>query len=320
MLIQADEAILMEPDEDLALTVIGGPWREFKKTIPEVQAKVLVDALNLILLTDSSNPVNDEVAPLDADAVIARPSTLVPYQISNLLVDEMLEISEKKLRVYEILLESVLNLVRQLGFTINEEMVQAETLPAVCKIGHFLFEVQGYQDLIGMAGVLESRDIDPVERYIMCLEKYYGEDFDSFVYYEILDDVSEVTLQTILNDLSGNNMSDTLPDSLIERVQANKVLLDGTLAWQHIRLNGQLGGSIESFLAFFQAELEPLTQNLTGENTLVYLKELAGFYLISDVNSPQIKERLSVNINNWIDDPVVLMQAESFINKLVLDK
>lgn len=320
MLIQADAAILMEQDEDLALTVIGGPWGEFKKTIPEVQAKVLVEAFNLILLTDSSNPVSDQEAPLDEDSVIARPSTLVPYQISNLLVDEMQEISGKKLRVYEILLESVLNLLRQLGFSINEEMVQAETLPALCKIGHFLFEVQGYQDLIGMAGILESRDIPPAERYIMCLQKYYGEDFDVDVYYEILDDVSEITLQTVLNDLSGDNLSEALPDSLIARIQANKELLDGTLAWQHIRLNGQLGGSIESFLSFFEGELAPLTQNLTGDNVLAYVKELAGFYLISDVNSPHIKERLSVNINNWIDDPVVLMKAEAFVNKLVLDK
>lgn len=319
MLIQADEAILMEPDEDLGLTVIGGPWREFKKTIPEVQAKVLVEALNLILLTDASNPTQDEQVPLDADSVIARPGSLVPYQIGNLLVDEMQEISERKLRVYEILLEAVINLVKQLGFSLNEEMIKAETLPAVCKIGHFLFEVQGYQDLIGMAGILQSRDIPPVERYVMCLHKYYGEDFETEVFYEILDDVSEMTLQTILNDLAGESLDATLPDSLIARVQANKNFLEGTLAWQHIRMNGQLGGTIESFLNFFQGDLAPLTVDLTGDNALAYLKELAGFYLISEVNSPIIKERLQVNIHNWVDDPLVLMQAESFINKLVLE-
>lgn len=318
MLIQADEAILMEPDEDLAASVIGGPWIEFKKTIPEVQAKVLVEAFNLILLTDSSNPVQNESVPLDEDTVIARPSTLVPYQIGNLLVDENQEIAGRKLRVYEILLEAVLNLVRQLGFSINEDMVQAEKLPAVCKIAHFLFEVQGYQDLIGMAGILESRDIDPAERYIMCLQKFYGDELDVDVFYEILEDVSEMTLQTILNDLAGESMTDVLPESLIKRVQANKDLIEGTLALQHVRLNGQLGGTLDSFLSFFAGELAPLTNNLTGETVLAYLKELAGFYLISEVNSPHIKERLNVNINNWIDDPIVLMKAESFVNKLVL--
>ena len=193
MLIKSEDAILMEPDRDLGLSIIGGAWGEFQKTIPAVQAKVLVEALNLILLTDASNPVQDESVPLDADMVLGKPGTLVPNQIANLPVDENQEIAGKKLRVYELLLEAVLNIVRQSGFTLNEELIQAERLPAVCKIVQFLFEMQGYEDLIGLAGILESRDISPAERFIMCLHKFLGDEWDMEEFYLLIDDVSEVS-------------------------------------------------------------------------------------------------------------------------------
>lgn len=316
---EAVDMVITEPDLDLALEIMGGSWTMFKQTIPEVQAKVLVSAFNLILLTDGVNPVMDDYSPLDEDSVINRPSGLITYQIGNLLVDEAVDIAEKKLRVYEILLEGVLNLLRLSGFTINEEMVTTESLPALCKIGSFLFDIQGYQDLIGMAGILESSDIDPVERYLLCLHKYMGDEYDIEPFYLLLSDVSEVTLKIIRNGLEGEPDGDVVPESLIARVRANRDLLEGTLALQHIRLNGQLGGSLESFLNFFSGELAPLTENLTGETVLAYLKELIGFYLVSEVNSPAIKERLIVNIHNWVDDPMVLMQAETLLDKLVLD-
>ena len=75
---------------------------------------------------------------------------------------------------------------------------------------------------------------------------------------------------------------------------------------------------MDSFLSFFHRELQPIQENLEGESVLVYLKELIGFYLISDVNNAQIKERLLATAYEIIDNHLVLVKAENLVNQLVL--
>ena len=313
MLINAEEAIVVGQEEDLGASVIGGPWVIFKQSIPEPQAKILVHALNLILLADVSAGEGN----VDADSLLGRPTSMLPVDINNLLVDDAVSLVNKKAHIYEMLIDNTMYLLRNLGLEIDEDYVTAEMLPYLCKIGHFFFEMQGYQDLIGLAGVLESQDIPPVDRFLLVLHRYLGEETDMTNYEMLVTDISEVALKAIKDSLEGEDVSVGIPDSLIQRVRGNIVSLEGTLAYTHIRSNGQLGGSLDSFLNFFQAELNVLQENLEGENVLAYIKELIGFYLISDVNSPQIKERLLVTINELVDDHIVLIKAEEMVNKLV---
>ena len=316
MLINAEEAVLVEDDEDLAASIIGGPWTLFKQSIPEPQAKILVQAFNLILLADTTAGKEDE---LDPDALLGHPTSMLPVDVNNLLVDDAVSLVNKKAHIYEMLIDNTMYLLRNLGFTLDEDYVTAEMLPYLCKIGHFFYEMQGYQDLIGIGSTLEAYDIPPVDRFLLVMERYLGEGTDMTPYELLVSDVSEVTIKTIKDALEDEDPSVGIPEPLIKRVKANLPVLEGTLAYTHIRSNGQLGGSVEGFLNFFQKELGVLQENLTGDNVLAYIKELVGFYLISEVNSPAIKERLNKTVYDLVDDMVVLNKAEAMINKLVLD-
>lgn len=316
MLINAEEAILLAEGEDLAAGMIGGPWLLFKQSIPEPQAKILVNAFNLILLTDGTQ---DEPGEIDEDTVMGRTGSLLPVQVQNLLVDETVSLPNKKAFVYEFMIDNTMSLLTGIGITVNEFYATAQMLPYICKIGYFFYEMQGYQDLIGIGSTLEAYDIPPVDRFLLVMERYLGEGTDMTPYELLVSDVSEVTIKTIKDALEDEDPSVGIPEPLIKRVKANLPVLEGTLAYTHIRSNGQLGGSVEGFLNFFQKELGVLQENLTGDNVLAYIKELVGFYLISEVNSPAIKERLNKTVYDLVDDMVVLNKAEAMINKLVLD-
>ena len=316
MLINAEEAILLAEGEDLGAGMIGGPWLLFKQSIPEPLAKILVNAFNLILLTDGTQ---DEPGEIDEDTVMGRTGSLLPVQVQNLLVDETVSLPNKKAFVYEFMIDNTMSLLTGIGITVNEFYATAQMLPYICKIGYFFYEMQGYQDLIGIGSTLEAYDIPPVDRFLLVMERYLGEGTDMTPYELLVSDVSEVTIKTIKDALEDEDPSVGIPEPLIKRVKANLPALEGTLAYMHIRSNGQLGGSVEGFLNFFQKELGVLQENLTGENVLTYIKELIGFYLISEVNSPAIKERLNKTVYDLVDDMVVLNKAEAMINKLVLD-
>lgn len=324
MLINAEEAIVLAEEEDLAASVIGGPWLVFKQSIPEAQAKILVHAFNLILLSDpgatvsDGEPTENQDGELDFDSLMGRSDSFLPMQINNLLVDEAVSLVNKKLYVYEMLIDNTMTLLQGIGFTLDEDYVTAEMLPYLCKIGHFFYEMQGYQDLLGLASALESQDIAPVDRFLLVLQRYLGEETDMTNYEMLISDVSEVTLKAIKDGIEGEDVSVGIPDSLIARVKNNLLAIEGTLAYTHIRSNGQLGGSMDSFLSFFHRELQPIQENLEGESVLVYLKELIGFYLISDVNNAQIKERLLATAYEIIDNHLVLVKAENLVNQLVL--
>ena len=315
MLINAEEAILLADDEDLAANVIGGPWVLFKQTIPEAQAKILVNAFNLILLTDGATSEPEEI---DEDSIMGRTGSLLPVMVQNLLVDEAVSTPNKKAHMYEFMIDNTMSLLQGIGITLDENYVTAEMLPFICKIGYFFYEMQGYQDLIGIASSLEAYDVAPVDRFLLVMHRYLGEETDMTPYELLVSDVSEVTLKAIKDGLEGEDPSVGLPEPLIKRVKANIPLLEGTIAYTHIRSNGQLGGSVESFLNFFQQELKPLVDNLTGDNVLPYIKELIGFYLISEVNDHVIRNHLNKAVYDLVDDMVILNKAEALIKKLVL--
>lgn len=316
MLINAEEAIVMAEEEDLAASVIGGPWVIFKQSIPEPQAKILVHAFNLILLSEPGTPEEGEP---DIDSVMGRSTSFLPMQINNLLVDDAQSLVNKKSYIYEMLIDNTMTLLQGIGFTLDEDYVTAEMLPYLCKIGHFFYEMQGYQDLLGLAGVLESQDISPVDRFMLVLHRYLGEETDMTNYEYLISDVSEVTLKAIKDGIEGEDVTVGIPDALIARVKNNLLVIEGTLAYTHIRSNGQLGGSLDSFLNFFHRELKQIQDNLDEEeNVLRYLKELIGFYLISDVNNGQIKERLLATAYELIGNHLLLLKAEDLVNKLVL--
>jgi hypothetical protein len=316
MIIETQDVVVMNEDEDLAATLMGGIWTDFKASIPEPQAKILTEGFNLILLSNPSESDQEDLS--DPDFNSGRQDTLLPNVITGLLVDENTHTPEKKNAVFQLITGNIIETLVKLGFTLNEDEVNPDRLTQLNQLVSLFYDLNNYQDLIGLADVLDSADIPPKDRYLMVMQKYLGENFDIDVYELMVDDVSEVTLKAIRDSLMQEDMTEMPAQSIIKRIVQNKAELDGTLVYTHIRNNGQVGGSVQSFLNFYRRELDALTDEPTPENLFKYGKEVIAIFLASELNTPVIKDRLMRFLADVVTDYQALIQIENLINRLVL--
>lgn len=318
MIIESQDAVVMHEDEDLAATLIGGIWTDFKASIPEPQAKVLTEGFNLILLGMPRGEAS--VGDLEDDDSYdgERVDSLLPNVVLGMLVDDTVHTAEKKNNLFQLITGNIIETLVKMGFTLNEDEVSQERLTELCQLVALFYDLNNYQDLIGLADVLDSADIPPKERYLMVMQKYLGMNFDIDVYELMVDDVSEVTLKAIRDALLQEDITEMPPQMIVKRVIQNKELLDGTLAYKHIRNNGAVGGSVQSFLNFYRRELERLTDEPTAESMLQYGKEVIAIFLASELNTPVLKDKLVRYLADIVTDYQASMQIETLINRLVL--
>lgn len=319
MIIETKEAVLLEEDEDLAAALMGGIWSDFKESIPPLQAKGLTEAFNLILLSqplDLNDPSTNMPDVDDDDFMSNRTGSAVPTLVTNVLVDDNTHTPEKKNAVYQIITGNIIEILKSMGFVLDDDVASQDTLSAMCKMVSFFYDLQEYEDLIGLGDLLDSQDIPPKDRYLLCMERYLGEGTDLSDYEVLIVDVSEVTLKAIRDSLKQEDLDSAPPQSLIDRVLKNRELLEPTLAFAHIRNNGQLGGSVSSFLNFYHRELEELLDEETEASQVQYGLEVIGFFMISELNNPFIKDRLVKHFSGVINDHIASLKIEKLINKL----
>jgi len=317
MIIETEEAVLLDDDEDLASGLIGGLWDGFRDSIPEPQAKVLVRGFNLIILSDPGQQAQDFE---DDDGVLGNKSeSLLPQMIANVLVDESIVVSQQKMVIYELITNNIIEIMIRLGFVLNEDDLNHEKLQEMCDMISFFYDMDSYEDLIGLCGLLQSQDIPPVDRFIMAMQKYLGDDADLTVHELLLEDVSEVTLKTIADNLAFGEVTEAMPESLIQRVRGNAELIRGTMAFNHIINNAQAGNPLEAYINFFGPELGVLIDDGSTEANFQYCKEVMAIFLISEINSPRLKEDLTELLHTMINDFSVLNRFETLLNQLVLD-
>lgn len=318
MIIESQDAVMMDEDEDLAATLIGGIWTDFKASIPEPQATVLTEGFNLILLGMPRSEAS--VGDLDGDDSYDgnRVDSLLPNVVLGMLVDDTIHTAEKKNNLFQLITGNIIETLVKMGFTLNEDEVDQERLTELCQLVSLFYDLNNYQDLIGLADVLDSSDIPPKERYLMVMQKYLGENFDTDVYELMVDDVSEVTLKAIRDALLQEDTTEMPPQAIIKRIIQNKAELDGTLIYKHIRNNGSVGGSVQSFLNFYRRELELLTDEPTPTSLFQYAKEVTSIFLASELNTPVLKDKLVRYLADIVTDYQVSIQIENFINRLVL--
>lgn len=326
MVNESDEAILIDENQDLAEVLVGGIWLAFKQSIPDTQAKVLVDGFNLIVLNDPSKfTEKDEMSTLEALSEgeaeeILRPdlaNTILPDLITNILLDESKEISSKKIEIYNLITNNIIDGLVSLGFVLNEDEVNIERLPELIRIGNFFYDLEEYEDLIGLSDLLSSYDIPPSTRFLQLMQTYLGDNEDLSVYELLIEDVSEVTLTAIRNGLVKPDEEEVVPQPLLERIRGNYELLEGTMAKEHLTTNGQVGSTVANYLSFF-TPIPKLLDNPTDDNVLQYVKEITGVFLISEVNNARIKENIHKHLAGVLEDAFQLSKADDHLNKLVL--
>ena len=323
MLIETEDGLQVAVSDDLATTVMGGIWFSFKDSIPEAQAKILTDGFNLILLGDpkQSLPETDETENEhgELDFLSAGTENLLPNVITEILVDEEAPLPAKKLEIYELITDNIIDLLESLGFVLNDDALTIEHLPEMIRLGQFFFELQGYEDLLGLGATLEAFDIPPVNRFLLLMQKYLGEEAPLDVYELLLQDVSEVTLKAIRDSLAQGDIDEGIPLPIVTRIRANKALLGETQAYAHVMNNGRVGSPMGTLLTFFESTLSSLLVAPDKDTYLQYAKELAGLYLISELNTPLIKERLGTHLFSIVTDHLAVVAVENLLEQLVLD-
>lgn len=298
MLTETDEVVMTPAEEDLAATLIGGIWVDFKASIPDPQAKILTDGFNLILLN--------------------VPESLLQNVITEILVDETFDTPTKKKQIYELISNNIIDVLSRLGFIINLDEMTHERVEELIHVGNFFHEMDQYEDVIGLGNILDSLDIPPVDRFLLIFQKYMGDDVSLVNYELLLQDVSEVTLKAIRDNLLTGDVEDGIPLNIIKRVRANRALIEDTLAYEHVINNGRVGSPVETLLAFFKVDLVKLLDYPSMDNQILYGKEVMALYLISELNNDTLREALLDLVNEITTDHLALLAIEKMIGLLDL--
>jgi len=300
MLIDVEESVNLNEEGNLADTMIGGLWITFRNAIPPLQAKVLDNAFNLIILSDEH--------------------VVLPSQIADLLANTDLDLPVKKQAVYVLLTVNIINLLTEMGITLNQDVAGEDKIKELTKLLDFFLSLQEYQDLIGLKSLLECMDIPPVSRLLRAMEMYWGEDEDLSEFECLLVDVSEVTLKSIKDTLFSPEEMEGTPDNIVNRVLANKAFMQGTKAYDHLVNNGQAGGTMPSYINFFKPYLEELLEQDTLEARLTYAKEVIALYLISEINDHWLKEKAVQYLYTVIEDITAITKVEEMIEGVVISE
>lgn len=298
MLIDVEESVDMNEEGNLADTMIGGMWFAFRSAIPPLQAKILDNAFNLIMLSDENS--------------------VLPSQIADLLANTDLDMPVKKQAVFVMLTANTINLLTEMGVTLNQDVAGEDKLKELSRLLDFFFSLQDYQDLIGLKSLLECMDIPPVNRLLQVMLKLWGENEDLSEYECMIEDVSEVTLKAIKDALFSPEEMVNTPDNIVQRVLANKTFMEGTRAYDHLINNGQAGGTMTTYLNFFKDDLELLLGIDTVEGNLRYAKEVLCLYLISEINDHWLKEKASQYLYGAIEDITSITKIEEMIEGVII--
>lgn len=311
-----EENVNVDETTDRLESVVGGIWLNFKNCIPEAQATILSRGFNLIIEGEDVGKNLSE--KLDEDRLAGNSDSLLAPLITELLVDDGLDIAAQKAELFELLTNNIITLLAKLGVTVNEDNVEYQYLPVLVDLTQFFFEIDGYEDVIGLLSILEASDTDPRSRFIQVLQTYYGEDWDSSDVELLIEDISEMSLEGIRVGLLNSEEEEAPPAFIVKRVRDNSSFVVGTQAGFHVVNNGRLGGSLENLMGFFN-DIPKLLDNPTPDNTAHYVREVIAIFLISDINTAKIKERLEEHFSGLITDQVTLAKVDNIYKELRLD-
>lgn len=298
MIIEIDNGVLLEEGQNLAEGMVGDIWITFQNSIPPLQVKELDRSFNLILM--------------------AVPESNLPQHITAILIDDQLELATKKQTIYLAMATNIIELLANLGVTLFDEVVGEDKLTELNTLAEFFFDLREYEDLIGLRSLLEALDIPPVDRFLQAMTVYWGEDFDLTEYECLIEDVSEVTIKSIKDALFNPDDVETPPESLQRRIIENKDFLKDTLAYSHVTSNGQLGGSMNSFMNFFRNDLEEMVSDQSEAGILKHAKEILGFFIISDINNEWLKDKATKYLYTIVTDYIVLTKVEALIEEVII--
>lgn len=288
-------------DKEMVIAACGNSWVEFSETIPSPHTEQHEKGIAVILT--------------------AWPDSLLPTQIIELVVDEQLDANMKSVALRHIIYENISELINKMGVSLNKDYLEISHLPLLLDLAEFFFVVTEIQDSFQtVLPQLAASDEHPKYRFINAVSKViFGEEEPDLSELEyIIDDVSEMTLKTLMDSITQTDGEDVPPENIINRVVAAREALEGSLGFQHVRNGGGLGSPVDNYMSFFNPELSALLGAESMDSYVEYGKHVISLHLISDINDDKLKEALLVFFDGRIDDVTALIRIESMIKSLNL--
>lgn len=287
-------------DVNLLTADVGGAAVMFLDSITEANAKRLVNGYNLIKVTD--------------------PDTMLGSMVTDILLDESVEIPLQKDTLLRLMLTNIINLLRQASVQIDEDSVEFSDYDTIYQILDLFTIIDGIEDLMGLSVVLENQSISPKERFIQLYSTIYIEEDESVLerLYILIKDVSEVTLETLRLSLIYPKLEDIIPNKLVDRIVANKELLCQSFVGDFIRSNGNVGSTVENLLSFFSTDLNRL-RDPDYEFPLHYYAAVLGIIIISDTNNESIRSEFAKLTEGTVEDIDILMDIDKLLDGVVYE-
>lgn len=276
---------------------LGDTWSSYKLAITPENAELMETLYNLIVITD--------------------PETVLGLTISTILIDESLDTSQQKDLLFDIFLNNIIEMLTKFGITLDMDYVEPNSLRTLYEITDILYIIDNYEDLQSISELLETKDLDPKDRFIELFRKIHDLDPDDpkleDLTYLILE-CTENLMETLRLGLIVLDAEPEIPEYVKLRVLANRDFLENTVAVKHVRNNGRLGMGFLSLLNFYANELETAMQ-ISPEH---YVKELFGFVLISETPNDVFWDQLKQIIEENISDLTLIFKAEKVAEKIKL--
>lgn len=280
---------------NLLVNDVGGLAQSFLNHITEANAKRLIDGYNLIKISD--------------------PDTMLGSMITDILMDESVEMTLQKDTLLRLVLTNIIKLLTNASVYINKDEVDFADFDLLYNVLNLFTIIEGTEDLLGLSIILENQSVTPLERFIQTYAAVYMEEDLSVLdkLYILINDVSEVTLETLRLTLVLPELDDIIPQTLVNRIRANKPLLDRSFVGEYIRSNGTVGSTLTNLLSFFDPELTVL-RNSENESKLSYYVALLGIIIISDVNNEVLRDVFGRYTSDTVDDVDLLMEIDKLID------
>lgn len=281
-------------DKSLLTDDLGDTWLAFAASITDFNTYTFNTSYNLISISD--------------------PQSTIGGTILELLIDESTTTTEKTIAVRNVLFTNIISLVRNFGIVIDEDMLTINHLPALNTIIDLIYTLDGFEDLLSISEVLESSDMDPVDRFIRVLSIINDLD-DVSVYEHLIMSVSLFTLDTLRLSLVSYDQDVPVHVDVAKRIRGNRPFLAGTLAWSHIVNGGNIGGAYSLLINAYQKELT----DIEATDPEKFIKEVTAFAVISELESAEILEQVNKEISTTITDPKIIFKADKMISGLKLE-
>lgn len=283
-------------DTKVAVDELGDSWTNFEALLTPETAQLFNTSYNLI--------------------TIAVKECALPLDITDCLIDEMLDTSALISSVRQIFLVYITDILNNMGIIVDKDQVTADSLPSLNNILNTIYSLDDVEDVMGLIYVLENQTFTNKDRLVEVIKRLYDLDDDED-YPDIISDVSGDVIKGLLIGLGALTIDDSddyTNQDITRRIKNNKPFLVGTIAERHVKDGGGVGLSYDALYKLYINEIA----ELMVKDPKQYYKEVLCILIISSLTNEEIESGYEGMVKDFANDMNELYIASVLIEEVDL--